>query len=105
VAELPLPSVRFLTRDQAAAYVGVSATTFAAELRAGMWPPALRRGGKGAALTWDRRLLDQCADRLGGLIVASTPGSDLAAAEQAALKATRGTTPPNRTQHRNSKAA
>lgn len=104
--DLPLLSPRFLTREQAASYVGVGVGTFDAEVRAGTWPPAMRRGAKGAALTWDRRLLDLAADRLGGLIEANAPGADLIAAEQAALEATkRGTPATNRHQHRNPKAA
>lgn len=104
--DLPLPTARFLSREQAAAYVGVSATTFDAELRAGVWPAAFKRGGKATGLTWDRRLLDRAADRLGGLGDVMAPGADLLAAEQAALDATaRGTPAPNRHQHRNAKAA
>ncbi len=104
--ELPLPAIRFLTREQAARYLGVGVTTFDAEVVSGVWPPAMRRGGKGAALTWDRRLLDRAADRLGGLVDAMAPGDDLRAAEQAALDATaRGATPKDRHQHRHPKAA
>jgi hypothetical protein len=102
---LPLPSARFLTREQAASYVGVGVTTFDGEVRAGIWPPAMRRGTKTSALTWDRKLLDRAADRLGGLIEANAPGADLAAAEQAALEASRGTPAKNRHQHRHTKAA
>lgn len=103
--DLPLPYARFLTREQAAAYVGVGTSTFDAEVRAGTWPAAMRRGARGAALTWDRRLLDRAADRLGGLADDAAPGADLVAAEQAALEATRGTPAPNRTQLRHTKAA
>jgi hypothetical protein len=102
----PLPSIRFLTRDQAAAYLGVSARTFDGEVQTGLWPPAMKRGGRGGALTWDRRLLDRAADRLAGLADSAAPGTDLRAAEQAALEATnRGTPAPNRHQHRHTKAA
>src|ERR1700749_308006 len=95
--DLPLPSPRFLTREQSASYVGVGVTTFDAEGRAGIWPPAMRRGARTSALTWDPKLLDRAADRLGGLIEASAPGADLAASEQAALEATaRGTPAKNR---------
>ncbi|CAH2601917.1 conserved protein of unknown function [Rhodovastum atsumiense] len=51
---LPLPPARYLTQEQAAAYVGVSVRTFAAEVANGRWPPPLRRGARGGALTWDR---------------------------------------------------
>lgn len=103
---LPLPFARFLTREQAAQYVGVGVTTFDAEVRAGMWPSAMRRGAKASALTWDIRLLDRAADRLAGIVEAATPGADLAAAEQAALRATEvGPTTHNRNQHRHTKAA
>jgi hypothetical protein len=99
----PLPSARFLTREQAAAYVGVSARTFAAEVAAGMWPAPLRRGGRGGALTWDCRLLDRAADRLAGLADA-IKDSALEAAEAQALEASRGST-PNGHQHRQPKTA
>lgn len=96
---------RFLSRTEAAEYVGVSARTFDAEVAAGMWPAPMRRGGKGGALTWDRVRLDLAADRLAGL--AATQGSAPAdAAEQAALEAaSRGTPAKNRHQHRHAAAA
>lgn len=106
MSDLPLPTARFLSRDQAASYVGVGVTTFDAEVRAGLWPPAMRRGAKACALTWDRSLLDRAADRLAGLIEVGAKGADLAAAEQAALEATeRGTPASNRNQKRNTHAA
>jgi hypothetical protein len=102
---LPLPQARFLTRDQAAAYLGVGATTFNQEVQAGIWPPAMKRGTKGSALTWDIKLLDRAADRLGGLLAAEASDAGLAAAEQAALEATRrGPSQANRPQHRHAKA-
>jgi hypothetical protein len=52
---------RFLTRAEAAAHLGVGVTTFDAEVRDGVWPPAMRRGTKTSALTWDRRLLPPIA--------------------------------------------
>ena len=97
---------RFLKCPQAAAYLGVSATTFALEVRAGIWPPAMRRGDKQSALTWDRRLLDRAADRLAGLSAADAPGADIAAAEAAAMEATlRGTPSKDRNKNRHPKAA
>lgn len=103
---LPLPTARFLSQEQAAAYVGVSVTTFVAEIKAGIWPPAFKRGAKTTGLTWDRMLLDRAADRLAGFINTTSPDAALTAAEQAALEATeRGTPAPNRHQHRNAKAA
>lgn len=99
---LPLPSPRFLNQGQSAAYVGVSAVTFAREVAAGLWPAPMRRGAKEGALTWDRNLLDAAADLLGGI---ATPGpaaaSVMADAERRALEASaRGTTPKVRTQQR-----
>lgn len=106
VAQLPLPTRRFLTRQQAAEYVGVSATVFDTEVRAGTWPLPMRRGGMGGALTWDRSLLDRAADRIAGLVDSATPDAAAMSAEQAALEATRrGPQPPNRHQHRHPKAA
>ena len=95
---------RFLTRTEAAAYLGVSARTFDAEVHKGLWPPPLRRGARGGTLTWDRKALDCAADRIGGL--ASPEGQNsLASAEQAALEAaSRGTPSKNRAQHGHAKA-
>jgi hypothetical protein len=58
---------RYLSRDEAARYVGVSSETFDGEVAQGLWPPPRRRGGKGGRLTWDRALLDATADRDSGL--------------------------------------
>ena len=64
---------RYMTRDLAAAYVGVSETVFAAEVAAGWWHLPRRRGAKSTLLTWDRVLLDQAADREAGLPPAAAP--------------------------------
>src|SRR5215472_392870 len=61
---------RFLSREEAARYVGVSPETFDGEVALGLWPTARRRGGKGGRLTWDRALLDAVADRDSGLAAA-----------------------------------
>lgn len=66
-----MPEPRFLSREDAAAYVGVSPNTFDTEVKAGLWPPAMRRGAKLRAVTWDRHALDAMADRHSGL--APTP--------------------------------
>jgi hypothetical protein len=58
---------RFLTREQAAAYVGVGVTTFEQEVALGMWPQPMRRGQRAARVTWDRLALDAAADRAAGL--------------------------------------
>ena len=103
---LPLPPTRFLTRPQAASYVGVSPRTFDAEVTTGIWPAPMRRGGKGGTLTWDRRLLDRAADRMAGLVAQEAAGADVSAGEQAALEASRnGTTASNRRQHRHQAAS
>ena len=60
---------RCLSRDQAAAYVGVSPGKFDQEVEAGIWPPGEHRGGR---VLWDRTLLDMAQDRRSGL-VASFP--------------------------------
>ncbi len=97
----PVEHRRFLTREQAAGFLGVSVRTFDDEVRAGMWPPATRRGAKGSALTWDRVLLDRAADRLAGLAAATSWGPDMQSAERAALEATaRGPATSNRHKHR-----
>ncbi|MBF0305952.1 MAG: hypothetical protein HQL41_09935, partial [Alphaproteobacteria bacterium] len=41
--------------------VGVSVNTFRAEVRAGLWPPPLRRGRR---VIWDRHLIDHAFDQL-----------------------------------------
>jgi len=58
---------RYLSRDEAARYVGVSADVFDVEVDCGDWPKARRRGGKGGRLTWDREALDAAADRDSGI--------------------------------------
>lgn len=100
VGELPHPLLapRFLTRDQAAAYLGVGTTTFDREVADGIWPRATRRGSKGGALTWDRVLLDRAADRLAGIDGGMAEDAALEAATQMALEATRGTAQKNRRQ-------
>ncbi len=55
---------RHLTRELAAAYVGVSVSVFDDEVRQGVWPPPRRRGAKGGKHTWDRLLLDRASDAL-----------------------------------------
>lgn len=56
---------RWLSQEQAAAYVGVSINTFAEEVAAGLWPKPMRRGK--ARLTWDRNLLDAASDLESGI--------------------------------------
>ncbi|EHM01392.1 hypothetical protein HMPREF9946_02131 [Acetobacteraceae bacterium AT-5844] len=58
---------RYLSREEAAAYLGVSPDTFDDEVASGMWPAARRRGSKGARLTWDRKVLDAFADQAAGI--------------------------------------
>lgn len=58
---------RFLSRDQAAAYVGVSPNVFDAEVVSGVWPRPMKRGERGGHLTWDRSLLDSAADHAAAL--------------------------------------
>lgn len=67
---------RFLSREEAARYVGVSSDVFDAEVATGMWPAAKRRGGKGGRLTWDRCLLDATADLDSGLAKEDTPAPE-----------------------------
>lgn len=110
----PLPSglvPRFLSRTEAAAYVGVSTSTFDQEVSLGWWPGARRRGAKGTRLTWDRLLLDAAADRASGLQAHLRPDDpavqdDTAAnAEAAALQGVRDAARRHRAKHRQPKAA
>jgi predicted DNA-binding transcriptional regulator AlpA len=55
---------RGLSLEEAAAYVGVSAGTFLAEIKQGIWPAAERRGRR---IIWDRALLDAAYDKRSGL--------------------------------------
>lgn len=83
---------RFLGREAAAAYLGVSVDVFDDEVREGVWPAARPRGAKGGRLTWDRVLLDAAADRASGLTLpqaggpqAEPPKEDLSALWRARL--------------------
>jgi hypothetical protein len=67
--------------------------TFDAEVRKGLWPPAMRRGSRNGALTWVHRLLDRATDRLAGLADAVSADVGLKAAEALALEASRGASP------------
>ena len=79
---------RFLTREQAASYVGIGTNTFNHEVKLGIWPPPRIRGGKGGRLTWDRKLLDLYADRDSGIGVVAP------AATSATVPAKPGLTSP-----------
>jgi hypothetical protein len=48
----------WMTRDEAARYVGVSADVFDLEVGWGHWPPGRARGLKGGKLTWCKLDLD-----------------------------------------------
>lgn len=57
------PPPRLLRQEEAAAYLGVSANTFLAQVERGMWPEALIRDGPRVVL-WDRAQLDKAIDAL-----------------------------------------
>lgn len=57
IADLP-GWPRGLSEEQAAAYVGVSVTTFRWEVEQGIHPPAECRGPSGTRKVWDRDALD-----------------------------------------------
>lgn len=100
---------RFLSRDEAAAYVGVSGNVWDAEVRAGWWPPPLRRGARDGRLTWDRHLIDTYADRRSGLTaqkeIADSAVDPIAVAEAMALERCYGPTTKQRRQAGRPKAA
>ena len=110
-------SPRYLSRVEAAAYVGVSPDTFDEEVAAGQWPQARRRGKKGTRITWDRVLIDLFADRDSGLAGADLPRSAgtgqpapaaiviQEAAEAAALAGVSHAAAVNRAKHGKQKAA
>lgn len=60
---LPLPNVRMLKRTEAAAYAGVSPTTFDKGVRDGSLPRSVRYLG---CVRWDLHELDPALDRLRG---------------------------------------
>lgn len=60
-----LPSVRGLRREEAAAYVGFSASKFDALVRDGIMPKPGRFGG---CTVWDRLALDRAFDRAFGML-------------------------------------
>lgn len=66
IADLPFWP-RYLSREEAARYVGVSADVFDDEVNQGFWPGPRRRGRLQGRLTWDRLLLDAAADRDSGI--------------------------------------
>ena len=92
---------RFLSRAEAARYVGVGVETFAAEVASGLWPAGRPRGGRGGKLTWDRTLLDRAADRHAGLEELRPAAEALDAAAAAAVeRRIDGQTQGQRPQHR-----
>lgn len=76
---------RFLSREQAAAYVGIGVHLFNREVKLGIWPPARIRGEAGGRLTWDRKLLDLYADRDSGIELATPAATSAAAPAQPGL--------------------
>lgn len=66
LSELPFWP-RYLSREEAARYLGVSVDVFDNEVRSGLWPRGRARGGKGGRLTWNRAVLDATSDQLDGL--------------------------------------
>jgi hypothetical protein len=76
---------RWLTRQQAARYVGVSARTFNDEVKAGTWPAGVPRGLSRTkrSLRWDRAALDATSDRMAKLSPTGAPTLEEAADEWA----------------------
>jgi hypothetical protein len=62
---------RYLSRPQAAAYLGVSDRLFMEEVDEGIWPPGQKRPfnrqDDAKRLVWDRLLLDFYANQASGL--------------------------------------
>ena len=63
--QLPLPTARWLSVSEAAAYVGVGADEFREEVADGLWPAAVRVSASRGDL-WDRIALDRASDQLSG---------------------------------------
>lgn len=82
---------RYLTRESAAVYLGVSTDLFDDEVRQGLWPAPRRRGGRGGKLTWDRLLLDDAADRASGITHGPEVGEPVAASSPSPAEDTAAT--------------
>jgi len=67
---------RYLSRHEAARYLGVSVDVFDDEVRVGTWPAGIRRGAKGGLFTWDKRLLDIMADSRSGIGAGAPAATD-----------------------------
>ena len=78
IADLPFWP-RYLSREEAARYVGAPVSVFVEEVRRGVWPPGFRRGGRNGRLTWDRVALDHAADRAAGLEGTAEPAPSVSA--------------------------
>jgi len=68
---------RLLSREEAATYVGVSATLFDQEVAGGMWPQPIRRGAAGGRVTWDRVAIDKALDTMASSMAQSEAGPTL----------------------------
>jgi predicted DNA-binding transcriptional regulator AlpA len=68
---------RLLSREEAATYVGVSATLFDQEVSSGMWPQPIRRGAAGGRVTWDRVAIDKALDTMAVSMAQSGAGPTL----------------------------
>jgi hypothetical protein len=65
---------RRMSREQAAAYVGVSESHFDKQVRAGILPGPIAWGGR---QLWDRKALDLACDIEIGLTGGTSPASDV----------------------------
>ena len=63
-----LPTARLLNRKEAAAYCGMSASTFQTKVNAGLMPAGIALGDK--MKRWDVRDLDRAIDLLAGKVEA-----------------------------------
>lgn len=99
---------RYLTREEAARYTAVSVDVWDDEVRRGLWPPARKRGLNHGKLTWDRRLIDNAADRDSGIIGVGEPAAtgppDSAEEAAHALEMIHATSTRNRLERRAPKA-
>jgi len=66
--QLPLPPPRRrLSREQAAAYCGISPTLFDGEVKAKRYPKPIIKGAKGGRKVWDLKQLDAALDAEAGI--------------------------------------
>lgn len=84
MGERALTERRCLSREEAAAYVGLSPSAFSDRVQAETFPKPLKLGRRSV---WDRRALDLALDRLSGLAEGSNEQARIGEAIRARKRA------------------